>query len=189
MGVIIFMLVMVTSVVIVLLYLLVLFIIKKPKIAIRLEIIGYCLLAISLGWLIVFNMTVDIANETDKSHLNEKLKLIWIYNGDISSYLVTKDSQRLLEQQSLLTKIWNEIEPRSENFKKQEELVKIINIVLFILSTLFIACGRVGELIERCSNNKKTVRKKRYQKRHWRSITVKQRGLRMKHVRKSNKKD
>ncbi|WP_267864956.1 hypothetical protein [Bacillus cereus] len=38
-------------------------------------------MAISLGWLIGFNMTTDMSNETDKSDIDEKLKLIWIYNG------------------------------------------------------------------------------------------------------------
>ncbi|MGO5005120.1 hypothetical protein [Bacillus wiedmannii] len=189
MKVIIFMFVAVTFFVLGILYMLVLFISKRPKISTWFETFGYCLLAVSLGWSIVFNMTADMANESDKSVVNEKLDLLRMYNGNMVNYFTLKDSQWLSEQYSTLTDTWRQIEPRSENLKKQEELVKKINSALFVLSSILIACGRGGELIEKYSHNKNVEKKYRRRKRRQEGkVDIRRRKAKMRNIEKRFKR-
>ncbi|KMP38522.1 hypothetical protein TU52_00550 [Bacillus cereus] len=48
----------------------------------------------------------------------------------------------VIEDTLSLAKKWSQIESGTQHFRKQEEVVKGINSIFFILSTLFIACGR-----------------------------------------------
>ncbi|PFB62844.1 hypothetical protein CN291_20545 [Bacillus cereus] len=141
MLVIFFMLIVVIIVVIAFLKILTVVIEKNKKFAIKIERLGYILFAVSLGWSIVFNMTNDMGNDTDMYLINEKLNLLWSFHKSAADYSFA--NQTVIEDTTFsLAKKWGQIESGTQLFRKQEEVVKGINSILFILSTLLIACGR-----------------------------------------------
>ncbi|BAR87241.1 MULTISPECIES: hypothetical protein [Bacillus cereus group] len=167
MLVIIFMLIGVIIAVIIFLKFLTVLIEKNKKFAIKIERLGYILFAVSLGWSIVFNMINDMGNDTDMYIINEKLNLLWSFHKSAANHTVIEDTS------FSLAKKWSQIESGTQLFRKQEELVKGINSILFILSTLFIASGRGSgsEVIKEYNNEIKQNNK-----------------LRMRHIKKSRNK-
>ncbi|MBJ8089180.1 hypothetical protein JDS76_20410 [Bacillus cereus] len=172
MLVIIFMLIVVIIVVITFLKFLTVLIEKNKKFAIKIERLGYILFAVSLGWSIVFNMTNDMGNDTDIYIINEKLDLLWSFHKSAADYSFANHTV-IEDTRFILAKKWSQIESGTQLFRKQEELVKDINSILFILSTLFIACGRGSgsEVIKEYNNEIKQNNK-----------------LRMRHIKKSRNK-
>ncbi|MES9754791.1 hypothetical protein ABWK33_29405 [Bacillus wiedmannii] len=113
----------------------------EKKFAIKIERLGYILFAVSLGWSIVFNMSNDMGNDTDMFIINEALDLLWNFHKSTADYSFANHT--VIEDTNFsLAKEWSQIESCTQHFRKQEELLKGINSILLILSTLFIACGR-----------------------------------------------
>lgn len=134
------------------------FIRRNSKIATKVEIFGYILLVVSLLWGFIVSDTTDIANGNKDLILNEKLNILWKYEGkkarnidDISNYQL---SQEYLEDNDNWV-YWNY---SGDTINMQERLVNIAHYFIAGLSTVFIAAGRMSEVLDFKRNEKKSVR-------------------------------
>lgn len=133
------------------------FILKSKPISSRIiEIIGYGLLVISIIWTGIDKMMGEFASSADKFNVDEKLHILWLYEGVKNEYLNTNDVENLTQDYHKLDEHWHGPAFDFELLKKQDTIVKVISYSLFVLSTLFIAAGRLGEII----NLKNKVNKK-----------------------------
>lgn len=130
-------------------------IIAFPNSAIKLELIGYVLLAISLGWSFLHNDLINMSSNSDWIILNEKLNNLWHYNRNLQSFIHDGDFDEINEKYYSLTKNMHYLEESSQMLKKQEKTANILSSILLVLSTLFIACGRGKELIIDLNETKK----------------------------------
>lgn len=127
---------------------------NKPNSARYIELIGYAFLIISLIWTGVTNLTNDSSSSTDKIMLEEKMHVLWSFEKDKLDYLTDEDINDLYEDYRALYDYINGPISDVELIKEQDKIAKNINYGLFVLSTLFIAAGRLEELLKRGKKEK-----------------------------------
>lgn len=104
------------------------------------EILGYLLLFVVLIWeLVIKNLMMDSFYNSDFSHLNNKLNHLWFMIDD--------------ELKGDSVSCWKEYEEffsvgPGKHIEEQKKCVDIIEVILKILSAVFIAIGRIQELIK-----------------------------------------
>ncbi|MEY2195754.1 hypothetical protein AB7942_23925 [Neobacillus sp. BF23-41] len=166
MGAIIFTFIILLCIAVVIMYLLVTLIKWRSNLARKIEIIGYTILIASILWTAVANMTNDMSTGSDYLILDEKLNALWFLEDKKIAYIKDGDIGSLQEQHDRWYNDLVDLEVSSEYVKKQEEIAKIISYGLFVLSTLFISAGRIGELFVTNSNEEEVnKRKSRYRSR------------------------
>ncbi|WP_346235745.1 hypothetical protein MKY04_09390 [Lysinibacillus telephonicus] len=123
-------------------------VVKANRITARnIEMFGYFLLVVSLIWTGIYNSTDDMVKGSEFSKLDETLKVLWSYEGDKKDYLINGDIEDLNEDYFKLT---NHLQGQVFNDKlinEQAAITKKIHYGLFVLSSLFIAAGRISEVI------------------------------------------
>lgn len=122
-------------------------IIGFPNTAIKLEIAGYVLLAVSLGWSFLNEDLKNMSHNSDLLILNQKIDKLWYYNEDLHEYIAEKDINKIRERYHQMSKHIHDLELNTQGLKKQVETSRRITGALFVLSSLLIACGRGKELI------------------------------------------
>ncbi|WP_144060664.1 hypothetical protein [Exiguobacterium chiriqhucha] len=147
MAVIYFMFFIVTLVAALILVTLILTIKSKPKSARIIEIVGYVLLIVSIIWTIIVNLTTEMSADSDLLRLDEKLNVIWSFEGDKKDYIYNNNSDDLSQDYKLLHEHWTGPVFDDTLVKMQYKIVKYISYGLFALSTLFISAGRLSELL------------------------------------------
>lgn len=129
-------------------FMLILTIKLSPRNARKLEIIGYGFLITLSTWTIILNLTAEMKADSDLLSLNEKLHIIWSYEGDKNDYVNNNDMNDLSQDYKRLHEQWHGLAFDDTLLKTQDEYVKYINYGLFSLSTLFISVGRLSELFK-----------------------------------------
>lgn len=125
---------------------------KIPKLARTIEIFGYLFLIISLIWTGVSDITVD-SSEANKNIINdEKLNILWQFEREKVAFTEGVNVDKLSNRYSDLNEGW-EILVDNSLLEEQAETSKTISYILFVLSSLLIAAGRIGELV----NNRNDV--------------------------------
>ena len=118
-----------------------------PAIAIKLEVSGYILFAISLGWFFINDDLINMSANSDLLILNEKMYDLWHFNEDLYEYIESGNIDEIREKHHSMTKHIQQLEEGAEGLKRQERTSGIINGVLFALSSLLVAAGRGKDLI------------------------------------------
>lgn len=117
-----------------------------PNLIIRLELIGYILLAISLIWFFIPDSLSSMSYKSDLLIIDEKINSLRNFNTDLYRYIEDGDILKLKESYSRDVEHLHKLMMDSEGIQKQENTARNINGALIGLSSLLIAMGRIREL-------------------------------------------
>jgi len=136
----------------------------------NIEIFGYFLLVVSLIWTSVFNITDEMAKDSEFMMLDETLKVMWFFEGDKRDYLIDGDIDKLNDEYERLTKYFQGQVFNNETINEQKAITNKIHYGLFVFSSLFIAAGRLSEVLnvnkKKKSSTNKIKKKKTYKRRN-----------------------
>lgn len=121
------------------------------------ENIGYAILVISLAWMFLSNVLIDMEKESDQLVINKKLEMIWEYllaeddrdymrkriKENPDNYFLSNDKYK---QQVEKTIQWTELQNFGKELKDQAKLSDSIRYILMALSTILIGVGRFGDV-------------------------------------------
>lgn len=141
-----------------------------PKVSKVIELGGYFLLLVSVAWALITNSFGDTQNYIT----DEKLNILWQFEGDKLRYLEDQDFDKLLEEHNQLVSNWHYLFTGTEYALYQESLAKQISYWLVAGSTIFIAVGRWGEILNKKVNeNNNKIPSNRKRRRHMRKLNKK----------------
>ncbi|MEG0181249.1 MAG: hypothetical protein RR657_05105 [Peptostreptococcaceae bacterium] len=119
------------------------------------EMSGYILLFISLIFGAIYFMIVEMDSDSDNLIINSKLDSIISIQKEMLSDSDTNDKLTYYYKQDSYLKSLN----KNIKFKEQVETVKVINLIGYIISTILISTGRVGDLMNDMSKKDKVINK------------------------------
>lgn len=129
-------------------YFILITVIKASKITARnIEMFGYFLLVVSLIWTGIYNSTDDMVRGSEYLKLDETLKVQWSYEGDKKDFLINGDIEDLNEDYYRLTNHLRGPAFDDKFINEQAAITEKIHYGLFVLSSLFIAAGRISEVL------------------------------------------
>lgn len=149
----------ITLIAVVFLVFLISFIKKKPEYAKTFEIIGYGFLTISIIWTGVVNSTSEMSTGSDLLIIDERLRNLWLYEGDKIEYMNNNDLNNLSQDYSALSSDISNPVFDDKLIKEQDKTAKMISYGLFLISTLLISVGRLNELFFDGSRKSTSIRK------------------------------
>lgn len=159
MAVMLFLFFLITLIAVVVLVLLISIIKKKTEYAKKIEIIGYGILTISIIWTGIVNSTNEMSTGSDLLIVDERLRNLWLYEGDKIEYMNSNDLNNLSQDYSALSADISSPVFDDKLIKEQDKTAKKISYVLFLISTLLISVGRLNELFFDSSRKSTSIRK------------------------------
>jgi len=143
-------------------FLLLLWVIKTDKLTARnIEFIGYLLLVVSLIWTGVYNLTQEVSRGSEFIMLDERLRVLWLYEGAKKEYYNNENIDDLNDAYYELTKHLQGPVFDNKLIKEQEDFTNKVHYGLFVLSSLFISAGRISEVFHDSSTNKNLNKNKK----------------------------
>lgn len=124
----------------------------------KIEIVGYFLLVLSLIWTLVYNSTQELSKGSESLMIEERLRVLWLYEGEKKKYYDTGNIDALNDSYSDFNRYLQGPAFENKLIKEQEEITNKIHYGLFILSSLFIAAGRISEVLNDNSTKKSSIK-------------------------------
>ena len=128
----------------------------------KIEFFGYLLFVVSLIWTGVHNITQEMSRGSEFIMLDERLRVLWTYEGAKKQYYTDRNIDDLNDAYYELSKHLNGPVFENNLIKEQEAFTNKTHYVLFVLSSLFIAAGRIAEVFRDSSidNNSNKIKKR-----------------------------
>lgn len=135
------------SIIAIALFIILIIVVKiKPESAVKVEMIGYLFLTISLSWGFVVSETADIANGQSDVILNEKLNMLWNFEREKAKKTEVNDNLELYYKHYDLNSNWYFLDSSGNWVNTQEEFANRTQYIIAGVSTICIASGRIGEM-------------------------------------------